>query len=143
MLPLSKVQGLISKHSQLEKDLSSGNIDKNSFAEKSKEYSDLNEIIKEAKEYSEFDKNKSELENIINDANSDMEMKDLAEASARSFISISELASLMIFSNSDLFLSNSLYSFASLIISFKSEYSLDFSAKEFLSIFPEDRSFSN
>ena len=80
MLPLAKVEELISKHSQLEKDLSSGVIDKNSFAEKSKEYSDLNEIIKEAKEYSEFDKNKSELENIINDVSSDKEMKDLAEA---------------------------------------------------------------
>ena len=46
MLPLDKVQGLISKHSKLEKDLSSGEIDKNTFAIKSKEYSDLNEIIK-------------------------------------------------------------------------------------------------
>ena len=79
MLPLAKVQGLISKHSQLEKDLSSGAIDKNSFAEKSKEYSDLNEIIKEAREYSEFEKNKSELEILIADENSDKEMKDLAE----------------------------------------------------------------
>ena len=50
MLPLDKIQGLISKHTELEKDLSSGEIDKNTFAEKSKEYSDLNEIIKEAKE---------------------------------------------------------------------------------------------
>ena len=65
MLPLVKVQSLISKHSQLEKDLSSGTIDKNLFAEKSKEYSDLNEIIKEAREYSEFEKNKSELEILI------------------------------------------------------------------------------
>ena len=79
MLPLNKVQGLISKHSKLEKDLSSGEIDKNTFAEKSKEYSDLNEIIKEAKEYNQFEKNKSELENIINDTSSDKEMKDLAE----------------------------------------------------------------
>ena len=79
MLPLAKVQGLISKHSQLEKDLSSGAIDKNSFAEKSKEYSDLNEIIKEAKEYSKFEKNKSELEILIADENSDKEMKDFAE----------------------------------------------------------------
>ncbi len=79
MLPLAKVQGLISKHSQLEKDLSSGAIDKNSFAEKSKEYSDLNEIIKEAKEYSKFEKNKSELEILIADENGDKEMKDLAE----------------------------------------------------------------
>ncbi len=79
MLPLVKVQSLISKHSQLEKDLSSSTIDKNLFAEKSKEYSDLNEIIKEAREYSEFEKNKSELEILIADENSDKEMKDLAE----------------------------------------------------------------
>tara|TARA_B100002019_G_scaffold210955_1_gene183684 strand:- start:450 stop:740 length:291 start_codon:yes stop_codon:yes gene_type:complete len=79
MLPLDKVQGLISKHSELEKDLSSGEIDKNTFAIKSKEYSNLNEIIKEAKEYNQFEKNKSELENIINDNSSDKEMKDLAE----------------------------------------------------------------
>ena len=79
MLPSGKVKGLISKHSKLEKDLSSGEIDKNSFAEKSKEYSDLSEIIKEAKEYDQFEKNKSELENIINDTSSDKEMKDLAE----------------------------------------------------------------
>ena len=45
MLPKDKIQGLISKHSKLEKDLSSGEIDKNTFAEKSKEYSDLNEIV--------------------------------------------------------------------------------------------------
>ena len=61
MLPLDKVQGLISKHSKLEKDLSSGEIDKNTFAQKSKEYSDLNEIIREAREYNQFEKNKSEL----------------------------------------------------------------------------------
>ena len=46
MLPLSKVQDLILKHSKLEKELSSQEIDKKSFAEKSKEYSDLDEIIK-------------------------------------------------------------------------------------------------
>ena len=47
MIPLNKVRELISKHSLLEKELSSGNVDKKKFAEKSKEYSDLNEIIKE------------------------------------------------------------------------------------------------
>jgi len=40
MLPISKVDSLILKHAQLEKELSSGNIDKKKFAEKSKEYSD-------------------------------------------------------------------------------------------------------
>ena len=51
MLPISKVQSLILKHSQLEKELSSEEIDKKKFAEKSKEYSNLNEIIKCALEY--------------------------------------------------------------------------------------------
>ena len=45
MLPLLKVQELISKHTKLEKELSSQEIDKKTFAEKSKEYSDLNVII--------------------------------------------------------------------------------------------------
>ena len=80
MLPLSKVQGLISKHSQLEKDLSSEDIDKNSFAEKSKEYSDLNEIIEHALEYSNFKKSRDELEKIISDTNNDEEMRELARS---------------------------------------------------------------
>ena len=80
MLPLSKVQDLILKHSKLEKELSSQEIDKKSFAEKSKEYSDLDEIIKEANSYFNFQKNKEELEKIINDNDSDKEMKDLAIA---------------------------------------------------------------
>ena len=71
MLPLDKVRDLISKHNLLEKDLSSGKIEKKIFAEKSKEYSDLNDIIKEAREYLSFDKEKIDLEKIINDQKSD------------------------------------------------------------------------
>ena len=78
MLPVSKVQNLISKHSQLEKELSSGDIDKKKFAEKSKEYSVLNEIIKEVKAYKDFEKNKKDLDKIINDINSDKDIKELA-----------------------------------------------------------------
>ncbi len=78
MVPLSKVQDLIAKHSKLEKELSSQEIDKKSFAEKSKEYADLSDIIKEAVSYFNFQKNKDELENLINDNDTDKEMKDLA-----------------------------------------------------------------
>ena len=78
MVPLSKVQDLIAKHSKLEKELSSQEIDKKLFAEMSKEYSDLNDIINEANEYFNFKKNKDELEKLINDNDSDKEMKDLA-----------------------------------------------------------------
>ena len=78
MLPLEKVQNLIDRHLKLEKDLSSGDIDKKKYAEISKEYSDLNEIIKQAKEYLSYEKDAEELKNIINDNNSDLEMKEFA-----------------------------------------------------------------
>ena len=45
-LPLNKVQDIVDKHSELEKELSGTNLDSKLFAEKSKEYSNLNEIIK-------------------------------------------------------------------------------------------------
>ena len=86
MLPDIKVQNLIIKHSQLEKELSSGNINKKSFAEKSKEYSELNEIINEAKEYVLFNKNKEELQKIINEANNEEEIKELAETELEELI---------------------------------------------------------
>ena len=78
MVPIKKVEDLINKHSNLEKELSSGNVDKKLFAEKSKEYSDLNEIIKEIKDYISFEKNKNDLKKIINDPSSDKEIKEIA-----------------------------------------------------------------
>ncbi len=79
MIPINKVRDLISKHTLLEKELSTGEIDKKKFAEKSKEYSDLNDIVKEAKEYSSFESEKKDLEKIINDNNNDTEMIELAQ----------------------------------------------------------------
>ena len=78
MIPLEKVKNIISKHSKLEVDLSSSNIDKKKFADMSKEYSDLNEIIDDAKFYTSFDIEKKELEKIINDKSSDKDMIELA-----------------------------------------------------------------
>ena len=78
MLPQKKIQNLIDRHIKLEKQLSSGEIDKNKFAEISKEYSDLNDIIKNAKEYLSYLKDTEDLNNIINDKNSDTEMKEFA-----------------------------------------------------------------
>ena len=49
MIPIKTVEELIAKHSNLEKELSTGGLDKKLFAEKSKEYSDINEIIEIAK----------------------------------------------------------------------------------------------
>ena len=79
MIPQKTIDELIIKHSNLEKDLSSGSIEKNLFAEKSKEYSDLNEIIDIAKKYKSFEKDKSELEKILNDKNTDEELIKMAK----------------------------------------------------------------
>ena len=79
MIPQKTVEELIDKHSSLEKDLSLGNIDKKFFAEKSKEYSDLNEIINDAKKYIEFEKDKFELEKILNDEKTENELLKMAE----------------------------------------------------------------
>ena len=65
MIPLEKVKKIIDKHAKLEIDLSATNIDKKKFAEMSKEYSDLNEVIDDAKFYTLFQIEKEELEKII------------------------------------------------------------------------------
>ena len=79
MIPQKTIDELINKHTALEKELSSGEIDKKKFAEKSKEYSVLNEIVDNAKKYISFEHEKNELEKIINDQNSDKELKKMAE----------------------------------------------------------------
>ena len=79
MIPEKTIKDLISNHALLEKDLSSGQVDKKLFAEKSKEYSDLNEVIENAKKYISFEKSREELEKIISDVNNDQELKKMAE----------------------------------------------------------------
>ena len=79
MIPIEKVQDIIVKHDKLERDLSSGSVDPKIFAKKSKEYSNLGEIILVAREYVNFDQELIDLENIIKDKNNDEEMKEMAE----------------------------------------------------------------
>ncbi len=79
MIPKKTIEELINKHSILEKELSSGEIDKKKFAEKSKEYSDLNEIIKNAHKHLSFETERKDLEKILNDETSDNELKKMAE----------------------------------------------------------------
>ena len=91
MIPIDKVKDLIIKHESIEKELSYGNVDKKNFAEKSKEYSNLNEIIYEAREYCKFEKNKKDLEKIIDDSESDKEIKDMAKKELDDLIINNEL----------------------------------------------------
>ena len=58
MIPIEKVQDIIAKHDNLEKELSSGKLDPKLFAKKSKEYSNLGNIISFAKEFINFESEK-------------------------------------------------------------------------------------
>ncbi|MEC7150626.1 MAG: PCRF domain-containing protein, partial [Pseudomonadota bacterium] len=79
MIPVDKVKEIIKKHEILEKELSSGLIEKKFFASKSKEYSELNTVINHAKNYLIFDKTRDDLRKIIDDENNDKEMIELAK----------------------------------------------------------------
>ena len=79
MIPLEKVQDIIARHDNLEKELSSGKIDTKLFAKKSKEYSSLGNIISIAREFVKFQNEKNDLNQIIQDKNSDNEMIEMAE----------------------------------------------------------------
>ena len=84
MIPIEKVKLLLIKHQDIEKELSSGKLDAINFKNKSKEYSELNEIVPYARKYLNFEKEKKDLDNIINDKAADKEMillakKELAE----------------------------------------------------------------
>ena len=91
MIPQKKVGELISKHAVLESELSSGKIDKKKFAEKSKDYSELNEIVNEAKEFINFAKNKADLEKIIKDFSNDNAMREMAEKELKEIIKKNEV----------------------------------------------------
>ena len=78
MIPIEKVKEIITKHQGLEKELASGSIDKKKFAQMSKDYSELNDIVQNAKEYLNFEENKKDLEKIINDKMNDTDIVELA-----------------------------------------------------------------
>ena len=79
MIPIQKVKDIIKKHSLLEKELSSGKIESKLFAKKSKEYSNLENIISTAKEYLNFEKEKKDLELILKDKTTDTGIVEMAE----------------------------------------------------------------
>jgi len=80
MIPIEQVKLIVDTYETLEKELASSDIDKKDFVKKSKEYSSIDEVINEAKGYLRFDKEKAELEKIIEDKESDKEMAQLAKS---------------------------------------------------------------
>ena len=79
MLPLQKVKEIVSRYNDLEKELSSGNLDPKKFVTKSKEYANLGNIIPTAKEYINFENEKKDLELILQDKSSDTEIIEMAK----------------------------------------------------------------
>ena len=79
MVPLDKVKDIIDKYESLEKDLSSTKVDPKLFAQKSKEYSSLGEVVKIAREYLNFDNEKKDLINMVQDKSNEKEIIDLAQ----------------------------------------------------------------
>ena len=90
MVPIDKVKDIITKHDSLEKELSSGNIERKLFAKKSKEYSSLGEIISIAKEYVNFESEKKDLLNIVQDKSNDQDIIDLAQKDLNELINKKE-----------------------------------------------------
>ena len=79
MIPIEKVELIIKTYETLENELASGKIDKKEFVKKSKEYSSIGEIINAAKGYVSFQKEKGEIQKIIEDKKADQEMIKLAQ----------------------------------------------------------------
>ena len=79
MIPIEKIKLIVDTYQNLEKALASGDIDKKDFVKKSKEYSSIGQIISEARGYIGFEKEKMELEKIIDEKGNDKEMIKLAE----------------------------------------------------------------
>ena len=79
MISLEQGKQIVNKYETLEKELASGDINKKDFAKKSKGYSSIREVINQARSYLGFEKEKEELEKIIEDKKSDKEMIELAK----------------------------------------------------------------
>ena len=79
MIPKEKVQDIVTKHDDLEKELSSGKVEAKLFAKKSKEYSNLGNIILYARDFLKFERETRDLEQIIQDKKNDNEMIEMAK----------------------------------------------------------------
>ena len=86
MIPKTKIEQLVKKHHLLEKELSSGALDRKDFATKSKEYSSLGDIVQCARKYLNFENEKKELDKLINEQNADKEIIELAQKELKELI---------------------------------------------------------
>ena len=79
MIPIDKVENIVSRFNELENILAKPDLKKDEFVSNSKEYSNLNEIIICAKDYLKVLEDLKSTKNILDDKSTDKEFYDMAE----------------------------------------------------------------
>ena len=79
MIPIDKVENIVSRFNELETILAKPDLKKDEFVSNSKEYSNLNEIIICAKNYLKVLEDLKNTKNILDDKSTDKEFYDMAE----------------------------------------------------------------
>ena len=79
MIPIDKVENIVSRFNELETILAKPDLKKDEFVSNSKEYSNLNEIINCAKDYLKVLEDLKSTKNILEDKSTDKEFYEMAE----------------------------------------------------------------
>jgi peptide chain release factor 1 len=79
MIPIDKVENIVSRFNELESILAKSDLKKDEFVGNSKEYSNLNEIINYAKNYLKVLEDLKSTKNILDDKSTDKEFYEMAE----------------------------------------------------------------
>ncbi len=79
MIPIDKVENIVSRFNELESILAKPDLKKDEFVSNSKEYSNLNEIISYAKNYLRVLEDLKSMKNILEDKSTDKEFYEMAE----------------------------------------------------------------
>ena len=79
MIPIDKVENIVSRFNELENILAKPDLKKDEFVNNSKEYSNLNDIISYAKDYLKVLEDLKSTKNILDDKSTDKEFYEMAE----------------------------------------------------------------
>jgi len=79
MIPIDKVENIVSRFNELETILAKPDLKKDEFVSNSKEYSNLNDIISYAKDYLKVLEDLKSTKNILEDKSTDKEFYEMAE----------------------------------------------------------------
>jgi peptide chain release factor 1 len=77
---MDRLEGVISRHAELSALMATGDLDANKYANYAKEYAELSPVVERAQEMKSVRKELAGLEELIADADTDAEMKELVEA---------------------------------------------------------------